>query len=141
MMNINLAGRITREVKARTIKTGKGDLKVANGVLAVKRSYYNKEKGEKETTFINIQAWGSRAELLEKYTTQGSLIQLAGDLVNNNYTDKNGIKRYEMLFEVSDIEFLETKEMTEQRATHNIMNQLPPEQASSLQNTEPPAYQ
>lgn len=145
MMNITLTGRLAKEAAIKTIQTQQGELKVVKTTLAVKRSRYNKTKEELETTFINIEAWGKRAELLAKHTTKGSLIQVSGDLVNNNYTDKEGVKRFEMSFLVDNIELLESKKATEERATSHIMNeqnqQMPPsEPFHGLENTEPPAY-
>ncbi|ETU00483.1 single-stranded DNA-binding protein [Enterococcus faecalis] len=123
MMNITLTGRLAKEAAIRTIPTQQGELKVVKTTLAVKRSRYNKTKEELETTFINIEAWGKPAEVLAKYTQKGSLIQVSGDLVNNNYTDKEGVKRYEMSFLVDNIELLESKKATEERATSHIMNE------------------
>jgi single-strand DNA-binding protein len=80
---------------APEIKTLQGGKKVAKLVLATNETYKN-QKGEKvtETTWHNITAWGNQAELAEKYFEKGMEIAVDGKLQNNNYTDKEGVKRY-----------------------------------------------
>lgn len=125
MQNISFVGRLTKTVEKRTFDTQTGTNTVASGTIAVKRRRYNKEKGERESTFINFKVWGKRAETLANYTAKGSLIELIGELVNNNYTDKNNIDRYELVFEVSDFELLETKADTEARMKEQLAKQQP----------------
>lgn len=125
MQNISLVGRLTKVVEKRTFNTATGTNVVASGTIAVKRRRYNKEKGERESTFINFQVWGKRAETIVNFTAKGSLIELAGEFINNNYTDNNNIKRFELVFEVSDFELLETKNDTEKRMKETQQQQQP----------------
>lgn len=134
MQNINLVGRFTKPVSKREYKTQQGTNTVASGTIAVKRKRYNREKGERPTTFINFQVWGKKAETIAKYTAQGSLIELSGEFINNNFTDKKGIDRYELVFEVDDFELLETKEETEKRFKEQQ------QQAVKNQPKEPTAF-
>lgn len=115
MQNISLVGRLTKEMELKTIPNPTGNTMIGKGTIAVKRKRYNKEKQTRDTTFIHFQVWGKRAETLQQYTTKGSQVELVGELINNNYTDKQNIKRYELLFDVSDFELLEKKEETEKR--------------------------
>jgi single-strand DNA-binding protein len=39
-------------------------------------------------------AWGKLAEIAEKYLVKGIEVAIDGKLVNRNYTDKNGVKKY-----------------------------------------------
>ena len=72
--------------------------------IATNESYKNKQ-GEKitDTTWHSIIAWGNLADILAKYTDKGSEIAIEGKLVNNNYTDKEGIKRYSTEIHISDL--------------------------------------
>jgi single-strand DNA-binding protein len=77
------------------IKTFDNDKKVANMSLATSEQYKNAQ-GEKvtETQWHSVVAWGKLAEIAEKYLVKGSEVVVEGKLVNKNYTDKQGIKRY-----------------------------------------------
>jgi single-strand DNA-binding protein len=98
--HVQLIGNLGTTPEIKTITGGK---KVAKIVIATNETYKN-QKGEKttETTWHNVVAWGANADLVEKYLEKGSEICISGKLKNNNYTDKDGIKRY-----VTDIELHE----------------------------------
>ena len=85
---------------APEIKTLTGGKKMAKFVIATNETYKN-QKGEKvtETTWHNLTAWGNNAEFAEKFLEKGTEIAIEGKIKNNNYTDKDGVKRY-----VTDIE-------------------------------------
>ncbi|MGL9757250.1 single-stranded DNA-binding protein [Enterococcus sp. DIV2324] len=134
MMNISLVGRLTKQVELKKFPSEKGETIISNGTIAVKRKKYNKRKGERETTFINFQAWGKDASTLADYTAKGSLIELTGDFINNNYTDKNKVERYELVFEVDNLELLETKADTERR-------QAQQQQQPNLDSHQPTLYE
>jgi single-strand DNA-binding protein len=57
---------------------------------------YKNAKGEKvvETQWHNLVAWGKVAEIAEKFLEKGREVAIEGKLVNRNYTDKEGTKRY-----------------------------------------------
>ncbi|HRG02436.1 MAG: single-stranded DNA-binding protein [Bacteroidia bacterium] len=80
---------------APEVKTLNGGLKMAKLVIATNETYKN-QKGEKvtETTWHNVTAWGSQATFAEKFLEKGAEVAIDGKLQNNNYTDKDGVKRY-----------------------------------------------
>jgi len=80
---------------APEVKTLDGGNKLARLSLATNETYKN-SKGEKvtETQWHNVIAWGKTAEIVEKYFTKGIEIMVEGKLINRNYTDKEGVKRY-----------------------------------------------
>jgi single-strand DNA-binding protein len=77
------------------VKTFEGNKKLTRVSVATNESYKNKQ-GEKvtETTWHHVIAWGSMAERLARYAQKGSKLALEGKLVNNNYTDKDGVKHF-----------------------------------------------
>ncbi|MGZ3863679.1 MAG: single-stranded DNA-binding protein [Bacteroidia bacterium] len=89
---------------APEVKTFEGDKKMARVSLATSETYKNK-KGERvtDTTWHTVVAWGPLVNILEKYTQKGSEIAVEGKLVNRNYTDKEGIKRYTTEIHMSDL--------------------------------------
>lgn len=60
--------------------------------LAVNRP--KSKDGNQEADFINIEAWRGTAELISRYFTKGKMILIEGQIRNNDYTDKNGVKHY-----------------------------------------------
>ncbi|MES2394721.1 MAG: single-stranded DNA-binding protein [Bacteroidota bacterium] len=79
--------------------------------IATNESYKN-AKGElvKETQWHNLIAWGKTAEIIEKYLKKGSEVAIDGKLINSNYTDKDGVKRYVTEIEVNEVLILGGKE-------------------------------
>ncbi|MBS1647218.1 MAG: single-stranded DNA-binding protein [Bacteroidetes bacterium] len=93
------------------LKTFEGDKKLVRLSLATNESYKNK-KGEKvtDTTWHNVIAWGALAERICKYAQKGSEIAVEGKLINNNYVDKEGVKRYSTEIQLSDMLLLGSKQ-------------------------------
>ena len=90
MLNkIVLMGRLVRDPELR--RTG-GGTAVAALTLAVDRDYKS-QSGEKETDFIDVVAWRSTAEFVNKYFTKGRMAVVSGRLQIRCWTDKDGSKR------------------------------------------------
>jgi single-strand DNA-binding protein len=87
------------------IKTLDGGRKFAKMTIATNESYKN-AKGEyvKETQWHNLIAWGKTAEIIEKLFEKGKEVAIEGKLINRNYTDKEGVKKY--ITEIQVNEFL-----------------------------------
>jgi single-strand DNA-binding protein len=87
------------------VKEFDGGNKVARFSVATSE-YYTNKKGEKvtETQWHNIVVWGKLAEIAEKLLQKGSQVAIDGKLINRNYTDKQGAKKY--ITEVVANEFL-----------------------------------
>ena len=90
MLNhIVLMGRLTRDPELR--HTGKRP-PVASFSLAVDRDYKG-QSGEKETDFVDIVAWRSTADFVNKFFTKGRMAVVEGRLQLRDWTDKDGGKR------------------------------------------------
>lgn len=89
---VQLIGNLGQAPDVKEIADGK---KVAHLNLATNENYKN-AKGEKitETQWHNVIAWGKLAEIAEKYLVKGTEVAIEGKLINRNYTDKQGVKRY-----------------------------------------------
>ena len=96
---------------APEIKTLEGGRKLAKMSIATNESYKN-AKGElvKETQWHNLIAWGKTADIIEKYLKKGNEVAIEGKLINSNYTDKEGVKRYVTEIEVNEVLILGGKE-------------------------------
>ena len=104
MNKVILIGRLGDNPKVNTTDSG---LKVANLSLATKESYKNKV-GEKitNTEWHRLVCYGKGAEILEKYTSKGSLLCVEGGVYTRKWEDKDGNTRYSTEIKVSDFEFL-----------------------------------
>ncbi len=89
---VQLIGNLGNAPEVKTVTGGK---KMARFNMATNETYRN-AKGEKvtETQWHTVVAWGKVAELAEKYLAKGSEVAIEGKLINRNYTDKDGVKKY-----------------------------------------------
>ncbi|MBI3500245.1 MAG: single-stranded DNA-binding protein [Bacteroidetes bacterium] len=98
---VQLIGNLGQNPEVKELNGGK---KVAKFSLATNETYRNKA-GEKvtDTQWHNLVAWGKTAEIIEKYLKKGSEVAVEGKLLNRNYTDKEGVKRYVTEIQVSEL--------------------------------------
>ena len=104
---VQLIGNLGMDPEIKNLDGGK---KLAKMSIATNETYKN-NKGEKvtETQWHNLIAWGKTAEICEKFLKKGSEIAVEGKLVNRNYTDKEGIKRYVTEIEIHEVLMLDAK--------------------------------
>jgi single-strand DNA-binding protein len=104
---VQIIGHLGQAPEVKTIGDGK---KVANMSVATNENYKN-AKGEKvtETQWHNVVAWGKLAEIAEKYLVKGIEVAIEGKLVNRNYTDKQGVKRYVTEIQATELLILTKK--------------------------------
>ncbi len=98
---VQLIGNLGNAPEVRNTESGK---KLVRFSVATNESYRNAQ-GEKvtDTQWHNIIAWGTVAEIAEKYLIKGSEVALEGKLVNRNYTDKEGNKKYVTEIQVNEL--------------------------------------
>ncbi len=109
---VQLIGRLGTPVEVKKLDNGNALGKCA---LATNEVYKNKN-GERveETTWHNLVIWGKSAEILAKYTDKGSEVAIEGKISNNNYTDKEGVKRYSTEIVVNDFLLMGSKKANEE---------------------------
>ena len=104
-MNNNLTvliGRLTKTPEIRyTPGTGTAVSKIT---LAVDE--YNSKTGKNEAIFIPVEVWGKQAESLAEHMDKGCQLSIVGKLKQNNWTDKEGRKHYDILVRAVEIKFL-----------------------------------
>ena len=104
---VQLIGNLGNAPEIKILEDGK---KVANFSVATNERYRN-ANGEKvtETTWHNLVAWGKVAEIAEKYLLKGSEVVIEGKIINRNYTDKDGVKKYVSEIQVNELLLLDAK--------------------------------
>ena len=104
---VQLIGNLGNAPEVRNTESGK---KLVRFSIATNETYRN-AKGEKvtETQWHNLIAWGKVAEIAEKYLAKGSEVAIEGKLMNNNYTDKDGNKKYNTEIQIHELLLLGSK--------------------------------
>ena len=104
---VQLIGNLGKAPEVRNTENGK---KLVRFSIATNETYRN-AKGEKvtETQWHNLVAWGKIADIAEKYLAKGAEVAVEGKLMNNNYTGKDGSKRYTTEIQVSELLLLGSK--------------------------------
>jgi single-strand DNA-binding protein len=104
---VQLIGNLGNNPEIRTTEGGK---KMARFSVATNETYRT-AKGEKvtETQWHNLIAWGKVAEIAEQFLSKGSEVAIEGKLINRNFTDKEGNKRYITEVQVNEVLMLGDK--------------------------------
>lgn len=110
MANYNkvlLMGRLTRDVE---LKFTPNNQPVANIGLAVNRRYRTKEgENREETSFIDCEAWGRTAEVMNQYLSKGKPVFVEGRLKLDQWQDKDGTNRSKLRVVVESFEFIDSR--------------------------------
>ncbi|MCR4793423.1 MAG: single-stranded DNA-binding protein [Lachnospiraceae bacterium] len=104
MNKVILMGRLTRDPEISSSASG---TTFARFSIAVDRRF--KREGEPDADFFNCTSFGKQAEFVERYLKKGTKVVVTGRLQNNNYTNKEGQKVYDVRIMVEEIEFAESK--------------------------------
>ena len=105
MNKVFLVGRLTRDPELRYTGSNLATMRCA---IAVDRQFV-REGEERGADFINIVAFGSRAETMSKYLTKGSQIAVDGRIQTGSYDGQDGKKVYTTDVIVENFQFLDTK--------------------------------
>ena len=121
MNKVIMSGRLTRDPEISSSASG---TTFARFSIAVNRRF--KRDGEPDADFFNCSTFGKTAEFIEKFFKKGSRIEVTGRLENNNYTNKEGQKIYDVRVMVEEADFGDSKgsqsEQQTQQQTNNFLN-------------------
>ena len=104
---VQLIGNLGKTPEVKNTESGKKWVRFS---IATDETFTN-SKGEKvkETQWHNIVAWGKIAEIIEKYLDKGSEVAIEGKLINRDYLDKEGNKKYISEIQVNEMLMLGSK--------------------------------
>jgi single-strand DNA-binding protein len=127
---VNLAGKLTRDPSIKFLADQKA---VAEFGLAINRRWKSNGEAREETTFVDIEVWGTTAENAAKYLKKASGVYVSGRLKLDTWEDKNGGGKRSKLRVVADvIQFTDSKPAGAPAATA-------PAPAAPAPTTPPPA--
>ena len=81
---ITLSGNLCKDIRLYSLESGK---EIVENTIAVPRERKN-EEGIRESDFINIKLFGSRAKYLSDYGKKGDKIEIQGSIRMESYRDK-----------------------------------------------------
>lgn len=99
MNNVNLIGRLTKDVE---LKVTQQDKKVASFTLAV-------DKYGDGADFIQCVVWERQAEILAQYTGKGVKVGVTGRIQTRDYEDKTGRRVYVTEVVANQIHLIDSK--------------------------------
>jgi len=99
-----LMGNLTRDVELKFTPSNQA---VAQIGIAVNRRYRTKEgEDREETTFVDCEAWGRVAEVMNQYLAKGRPVFIEGRLKLDQWEDKDGGKRSKLKVVVENFQFI-----------------------------------
>ncbi len=111
MPNLNrvlLMGNLTRDPELRYLPS---NMPVVNIGLAVNRTWRDRQSNEQreETTFIDCEAFGRTAELINQYMRKGRPLFIDGRLRLDQWQDRDGNNRSKLKVVVENFQFIDSR--------------------------------
>ncbi|RMH26501.1 MAG: single-stranded DNA-binding protein [Planctomycetota bacterium] len=101
-----LMGNLTRDVELRQIGDGQA---VANLGIAINRRFRTKSgENREEVTFIDCEAWGRTAEVMNQYLAKGRPVFIEGRLKLDQWQDRDGSNRSKLKVVVENFQFVDS---------------------------------
>lgn len=105
MNKVFLVGRLARDPELRYSASNMATMRCA---IAVDRQF-QREGEERQADFINIVAFGNRAETMKKYLAKGSQIAIDGRIQTGSYDGADGKKVYTTDVIIENFQFLDSR--------------------------------
>ena len=117
-----LIGRLTRDPELRYTSSNRA---VCQFTVAIDRPFTNQASGQREADFINVVAWDKTGENVGKYMTKGRLVAVEGRIQTRNYDNNEGRKVYVTEVLASNVQFLESRNATNNNSSFAGMPEPP----------------
>lgn len=103
--NVTLVGRLVADPELKYTNNGTA---VMSFRIAADRPFKNNQ-GERDTDFINCQAWRKTAEIIGQYGHKGMLVGVTGRIQTRNYENNEGRTVYVTEVVVENFQMLQSK--------------------------------
>jgi single-strand DNA-binding protein len=98
-----IMGNLTRDPETRTIPSGNTVTKFS---IATNRKFQGRDGNQQEeVAFIDCEAWGKPAEIIDKYMSKGRSMLVEGRLKFDSWESQQGEKRSKLLVVVENFQF------------------------------------
>ncbi|MGI9014750.1 MAG: single-stranded DNA-binding protein [Phycisphaerales bacterium] len=102
-----LMGNLTRDPELKYTPNNQAVAKIG---IAVNRRYRTKEgEDREETTFVDCDAWGRTAEVMNQYLTKGRPVFIEGYLKLDQWTDQEGGNRSKLKVVIENFQFVDSR--------------------------------
>lgn len=139
MNNVQLIGRLTKDVELRYFQGAQGQQAIARFTVAVDRM--PKQDGTRDADFISCSCFGKRAEVISQHFQKGSKIGLTGRIRTGSYVNQQGATVYTTEVEVTDLDFIDPKAAMQPNPTTPQYNMQQGQQYYSSGAVVPPSQQ
>ena len=128
MNHIMLIGNLVADPELRTTVSGKS---VCNFRIAVRRRHATgqQDSGQPDADFFSIVCWNGIAENCGKFLAKGRKVCVIGSLYSRTFQGRDGVQRFSMEVNASDVEFLSAASEAAQPVPP--MPDTPPQNASA----------
>jgi len=120
--NVIVGGNLTKDIIVKDTVTGR---KVCSFVLANNRTYQGNNGKVRETSFIDIEVWGTIAENCGKYLRKGSPVVIAGRLKQSRWETPDGDKRSRLKIVAQNVQFLSSASRTRSDSEPDVSAEIP----------------
>ncbi len=108
MTNLNivvLQGNLTKDPEFRNIQSGAA---VCSFSIASNRQWFDKQSGQKkeEVSYVDCEAWGKTAELVNQYLKKGRGCIVEGRLKQDRWQTNDGQNRSRLKVVAENVQFL-----------------------------------
>lgn len=101
-----LRGNLANNVELKYLQSGTA---VATLTVVVNKKFKKADgTATEETAFVDCEAWGRQAEVLNEYCKKGSSLLLRGELKQQSW-EVEGKKRYKTLVRINEFELIGSK--------------------------------
>jgi single-strand DNA-binding protein len=102
---ITIVGYLGRDPELRYTPQG---VAVCNFSVATTERRKDQRTGEPQdlTTWFRVTLWRRQAEVANQYLSKGKQVYIEGRLRQEEYTDRDGVKRTSLTIDATDIQFL-----------------------------------
>ena len=101
---ITIVGYLGRDPELRYTPQGTALCKMS--IATTERRKNSAGEMEEHTTWFRVTAWGRQAELANEYLAKGRQVYIEGRLRMEEYTDREGQKRYSAEVSATEIQFI-----------------------------------
>ena len=100
-----LLGNLTRDPEMKYLPNGSA---VTNFGLAMSEKYTDRESGEQKENvcFVDVEAWGRQAEIVNEYLSKGSPVFIEGSLKFDSWETPEGEKRNKLRVRVFRLQLI-----------------------------------
>jgi len=106
MNNINIIGRIGKEIELKYLQSGNA---VASFSIAVDQSYVKDGQKVEKTSWFDISCFGKTAENVNKFFRKGSRIGISGELEQQQWKSQDGENRSRVIIKMQNFTFIDSK--------------------------------